>query len=284
LGWATHRGPSGPDRPRAAARAAALVFFMVLTMLLTPAAVGTAHSAMGEVDAKAAAVARELTDAMGGQAAWDTLPFLRFDFVVARDGKEVARFRHWWDRRRGRCRVEGPDEKGRVVTSLFNLSDRSGKSFTDGIADTDSANIANIIRMGYERWVGDTRWLVLPFALRDPGARLKYSGRKRGEGGVEWDVLEFAPRLEPGAKPAARDRYWLYVNRKSHLLDRWEFVLQDSKDPPQGSTWEEWTRVGPLKLSTLRRLQGRSVSVRFENLAVPENLDESVFTYARPKE
>jgi hypothetical protein len=261
-----------------AAWSAALVFFCAALSVAERPTI----AAPAETDPKAAAVARALTDAMGGQAAWDTLPFLRFDFVVAHDGREVARFRHWWDRKQGRCRVEGPDDQGRIVTALFRLSDRRGKTFTDGIADTDSANIADIIRVGYERWVSDTRWLLIPFTLGDPGTRVKHSGVKRGMGGAEWDVLEVTS--DPAAGSGPKDSYWLYVNRKSHLLDRWEFVLQGANGPRQGSTWEEWIKVGPLRLSTLRRLGDPLALVRLENVSAPATLDESVFTYARPRE
>lgn len=226
-------------------------------------------------------MARSLADAMGGQATWDSLPYVRFDFVVARDGKEIARFNHWWDKSRGRCRVEGPDEKGRTVCAIVNLSDRKGKTFTDGLADTDSSNIANILQMGYERWVNDTYWLMMPFKLRDPGTHLKYASAKRGEADAEHDVLELT--FDPGVGLTPKDHYWLFVNRKSHLLDRWEYVLQDMKGPAQEATWEEWVRVGPVRLSTLHRFQGKNTILRFEKLATPATMDESVFTDARPK-
>ena len=211
---------------------------------------------MGAADPKAAAVARALADAMGGQAAWDSLPYLRFDFVVARDGKELERFSHWWDKSRGRWRVEGPDEKGRIVSAIVSLSDRKGKTFTAGLADTDSSNISNILQMGYERWVNDTYWLMMPFKLRDPGTHLKYAGVRRGEAGAEWDVLELT--FDAGVGLTPKDHYWLLVNRKTHLLDRWEYVLQDMKGPAQRATWEEWTRVGPVRLSTLHHFQGKT--------------------------
>ena len=255
---------------------------VLLALLAAGPPAAAAPASQGTADAKAVAIVRELTDAMGGQTAWDALPYLRFDFVVLRNGREVARFRHWWDKKLGRCRVEGPDEKGRVVTALFKLSDRSGKSFTDGIADTDSANIASILQMGYERWVNDTYWLMMPFKLRDPGTRLQYSGAKRGDGAVEWDVLELT--FDPGVGLTPKDHYWLYVNRKTHLIDRWEFVLQDQKGPRQGSTWEGWTRVGPVQLSTLRRIQGKSAVLRIDHALAPASMDESIFSDAHPKE
>jgi hypothetical protein len=40
---------------------------------------------------------------------------------------------------------------------------KKGKAFTDGIIDTDSTNIASIIENGYERWVNDTYWMIMPF-------------------------------------------------------------------------------------------------------------------------
>lgn len=237
--------------------------------------------APSQADAMSAAIVKDLTNAMGGQETWDKLPYFRFDFVVVRDGKEVARFQHWWDKRNGRCRVEGPDDQGRTVTAIFNLSDLKGKSFTEGIVDTDSSNIAAIIRNGYERWVNDTYWLIMPFKLRDPGTQLKYARADQTASGETCDVLELS--FGPGVGLTPKDRYWLFVNRKTHLIDRWEFVLQGQQPPPQGSAWEAWSGVGPLQLSLMRRFKGSQTMLRFENVATPATMDESVFTFARPK-
>src|SRR6266850_5621008 len=155
MGWATQTGPRGPRKRGAAALAVALAFCL-------PAYAATLPRAMGKADPKAAEVARSLDDALGGVSTWESVPYVRFDFVVVKEGKELARFRHWWDKRNGRDRVEGPDDKGRIVTAIVNLSDRKGKSFVNGIADRDSANV----RMGYERWVNDSYWLMMPFKLR----------------------------------------------------------------------------------------------------------------------
>lgn len=237
---------------------------------------------MGKADALSAAVVQQLTDAMGGQKTWDNLPYFRFDFVAVRDGKEIARFRHWWDKRLGRCRVEGPDDKGRIVTAIFSLKDRKGRSYTDGIIDSDSTNIANILKMGYERWVNDTYWVIMPFKLRDPGTILKHARTERTEDGVEYDVLELSFEAGVGLTPS--DRYWLYVNRKTHLIDKWEYVLTGQKPPPQPSSWEGWTTVGPIKISLARRFQGKAVMLRFENVSAPATMDETVFTYSRIRE
>lgn len=276
VGWATQQGPSGPRGRRAAAQAVALA---VLAALATFAA-APSHP-MGRADAKAAAVALSMDEAMGGQSTWESIPYIRFDFVVARDGKEVVRFRHWWDKRQGRCRVEGPDDKGRIVTAILRLSDHKGKSFIGGLADKDTANVASTLQMGYERWVNDTYWLMMPFKLRDPGTNLKYAGVKKGEGGVEWDQLELT--FDPGVGLTPKDHYWLYVNRKTHLLDKWDYLLQDMKPPAQTATWEAWTQVGPVRLSTVHRFQGKPTMLRFENVTAPAAMDESIFADARPR-
>lgn len=234
--------------------------------------------AMGMADAKAAAVATELTNAMGGQRTWDVLPYFRFDFVVVREGKEVARFRHWWDKRNMRCRVEGPDEKGRIVTAIFSLKDKKGKSFTDGIVDTDPKNTADIIENGYARWVNDTYWIIMPFKLRDPGAHLQYGGLRKGTTGQVYDVLKLS--FDPGIGLTPKDHYTLYINRKTHLIDRWQMMLQDQKPPPAAASWTGWTQVGPVKLATMHQMEGKPVQIRFDNVAAPPTMDESIFQNA----
>jgi hypothetical protein len=84
----------------------------------------------------------------------------------------------------------------------------------------------------------------------------------------------------PGVGLTSDDHYWLYVNRATHLIDRWEFVLTGQKPPPSGSTWEAWTNVGPVKLSLERRFHGKPVMLRFENVATPQKFDESVFSFS----
>lgn len=283
LGWATQLGPSGPRWRRAAASAVALAVWLASAVFLGKAGLGSSATlnATGHADQKAAAVAQSFAQAMGGVSAWEALPYIRFDFVVIREGKEVARFRHWWDKRSGRDRVEGPDDKGRVVTAIVNLSDRKGRSFTESIADADSATLANHVQTGYERWVNDSYWLMMPFKLRDPGTHLKYSGMKQGGKGVEWDILELT--FDPGVGLTPKDHYWLYVNRRTHLMDKWDFLLQDMKGPTQTATWEEWSPVGPVRLSTVHRFLGKPALLRFENVGAPASMDESIFADARLK-
>jgi hypothetical protein len=277
VGWATQTGPSGPLGRRAATSVVALALALAFA---APSPAATIPRPMGKADPKAAAIARSFDDAMGGLDKWEAVPYVRFDFVVVKEGKEVARFRHWWDKRRGMDRVEGPDDKGRVVGAIVNLSNRTGKSFTAGLVDKDSSDINAHVQNGYERWVNDSYWLMMPFKLRDPGTNLKYSGVKKGSKGEEWDVLELT--FDPGVGLTPKDHYWLYVNRKTHLMDKWEFLLQDMKPPAQVATWEGWEKFGPVRLSTAHRFDRKTTELRFENVALPATMDESIFADARP--
>jgi len=285
MGWATQKGPQGPRGRGAAARAVALALFFLFA--LTPVLVARAKTEpprpMGKADAKAATIAAQMDNAMGGMKAWESAPYVRFDFVVVKDGKEAVRFRHWWDKRRGMDRVEGPDDKGRIVAAIVNLQNRTGKSFTAGLPDRDSSEVAAQVQNGYERWVNDSYWLMMPFKLRDPGTNLKYGGMKKGPDGTRWDVLELTFDKGVGLTPG--DHYWLYVNPKTHLMDKWDFLLQsmNPKGPPASATWEDWTKVGPVRLSAMHHFQGKTASLRFENLALPPSMDESIFADARPK-
>ena len=287
MGWATQQGPRGPRGRGAAARAAAFALFLVIA--LTPSFVACAKNPppsqrpVGKADAQAAAIAARMDGAMGGMKAWDQVPYVRFDFTVYKDGKEAARFRHWWDKRRGIDRVEGPDEKGRMVAAIVDLNKRTGKSFTAGLPDRDSSEIAAQVQNGYERWVNDSYWLMMPFKTRDPGTNLKYGGTRKGPKGEDWDVLEIT--FDKGVGLTSGDHYWLYVNRKTHLMDKWDMLLEsmDPAKPPSSATWEDWTRFGPVRIATMHHFEGKPAYLRFENVALPPSMDESIFADARPK-
>jgi hypothetical protein len=254
---------------------AALAGFASLARAKTPPA------PMGKADEKAAAVAAELDNAMGGMPAWESVPYVRFDFVIVKEGKELARFRHWWDKRRGLDRVEGPNDKGQMAAAIVNLRNRTGKSFTAGLPDQDSTGIAAQVENGYERWVNDSYWLMMPFKLRDPGTNLKYDSLKKGPNGVEWDVLELT--FDKGVGLTSGDHYWLYVNRKTHLMDKWDYLLEKMTPPAATATWEGWSKFGSVRISTLHHFGAKPTMLQFQNVALPPAMDESIFTDARPR-
>ena len=284
-GWATRPGPVRPGRLRAAAQAAALALLLALAAGpwgAGPAAAAASHGARPShaapspagPDARADVIAKSLDDAMGGQAAWAVVPYIRFDFVAVKDGKELGRRAHWWDKAHSRDRVEWKDKDGRAVSAIVNLFDRTGTSATDGRMDADTL-LAEHVKDAYEMWVNDTYWLMMPFKLHDQGSHLTYVRTEHGAGGAH-DVLSLT--FDPVVGLTPKDHYWLFINQKTHLLDRWEYLLQDQKPPPSTATWENWQQAGPVRLSTLHHIGKRPVMLRMENLAAPATMSEALFT------
>lgn len=239
--------------------------------LAAPSAAAPAPGAAppAAIDAKSAPMVTALMDAMGGLDAWNRLPALRFDFVALRGGKELVRRRHWWDKAHGRCRVEWTDEKGRPVAAVVNLADRTGRSCTGGAADSDTL-LQKHVEDAYAIWVNDTYWFAMPLKLHDNGVKIAYD-RSEKRAGEEYDVLSLTFG-NVGLTP--KDHYWLFLNRKTHRIDRWQYVLQGQKPPPTAAAWGGWEKVGPVMLPMERRFETKAASLKFENVAAPPAFEE----------
>lgn len=186
-------------------------------------------------------VAERVLDAMGGQKAWDDTRFLHFTFAGRRG--------HWWDRYTGRHRVEGKTQEGQAYVVLENINTKEGTAYLDG-RKQEGEKAAELLKLAYGTWVNDTYWLLMPYKLRDPGVRLTLDGEETIDGET-YDKLALSfdhVGLTPG------DRYWAYVNRKTGLMDRWAFHLEDMKpeDPPSRWAWQGWQRYGGILLAPHR--------------------------------
>jgi hypothetical protein len=156
-----------------------------------------------------------------------------------------------------------------------NLADRKGKSCTGGVPDTGK-DLKRHVEDAYSLWVNDSYWLVMPFKMRDPGTHLRYARLARDAAAGDHDVLELW--FDPGVGLTSKDRYWVFVNRRTHLIDRWEYLLEGSEPPPVGATWEGWLPIGPLRLPMLRCFEEKLVNLRFENVAVGVHVEEALLT------
>lgn len=186
-------------------------------------------------------VAERVLDAMGGQKAWDDTRFLHFTFA--------GRRAHWWDRYTGRHRVEGKTKEGQAYVVLENINTRQGTAYLDGKRQ-EGEEAGKLLVLAYGTWVNDTYWLLMPYKLRDPGVHLALDGEETIDGAT-YDklALTFGPvGLTPG------DRYWAYVNRKTGLMDRWAFLLEDAKpgDAPSMWAWQGWQKYGGILLAPHR--------------------------------
>ncbi len=219
-------------------------------------------------------VGKALWNALGGDDGWKHARYLRFDWIVEREGKRVVMRSHYWDRFTGRYRVDGVDE-GKRYSIYFNVDTRLGQAWLDGKKVTDAVQNKKRVDDGYEAFINDSYWLLAPFKIFDPGVTLTATGDDKGPNGEACDVLKLT-FANVGLTP--QDIYWLYVDKKSHLVVEWKFVLGGDNKPPTAFAWSDWRKVGPIMLASLRKGLTKPSAIRFENLAVSTNVDEAALT------
>jgi len=260
------------SRPAAAAPAFPLpATVLVLTLSLALAPTLPAAAEQGTADERAAAVAARAMEALGGEEAWAKTRYLSFGFA--------GRRWHWWDRATGRHRVEGTDQEGARWVVLHDLDSREGEAWIGG-EKAAGEQAAELLENAYGAWVNDTYWLLVPYKLRDPGVTLAYD-REATLDGKTYDVLALSfahVGLTPG------DRYWVYIDRDTGLMDRWEYVLehQPPDAEPTAWRWEGWQRYGAIMLAPRRAQIGNDRVLDLSPIAVPDSLPDSVFTSPEP--
>jgi hypothetical protein len=228
-------------------------------------------------DARATAVGKAMIDAMGGTSAWDHARYFHFDFTVVRSGKKVASFSHSWDRWTGRYRVEGEDAHGVPWKAWFNVNTKEGDYWVNG-ARTEGEARAKGLEDAYGRFINDTYWLLAPWKVFDPGVHLEYVGEVKDDRGRSCDEIKLSFD-NVGLTP--KDVYWMDVDKSSHLMDEWKFVLNGGTDPPTLVEWNDWRKFGGLSLSVSKPILGKPAEIRFENLQVSETPDDAALAPPR---
>jgi len=226
-----------------------------------------------ERDAKADAVGKEFLAALGGEGAWDKARQLKFDFVVEREGKAVARFSHAWDRYTGDYRVSGNDKAGAPFVVLFNVNTKQGKALVNGVA-VEGEEKEKLLKMGYGRFINDTYWLLAPWKIFDPGVTLAYDGEKPCPGGGTCDVLKLSFD-NVGLTP--KDNYWLWITRDGRRMVQWQYVLNGAQEEPTTAVWKNWQKMGGMSLSTEKEIVGKNAVIRFENVSVSPTRDDALY-------
>jgi hypothetical protein len=225
-------------------------------------------------DSKAAALADAVMKAMGGTEAWDKTRFLKFEFAVERDGKPVISRLHTWDKHTGRYRLEGKTrEGGDPYVTLMNLNTKEGSAWLKG-AKLEGEEAKKALDGAYGAWVNDTYWLLSPYKMKDPGVILAYGGEEKKDGATYDKVVLTFDNV--GLTP--KDKYWLYVNRDTKLVDRWDYVLKGETAPPTSWAWKGWQKKGAIQLAPDRVNLAQNARIHFPVLEVPDSVPDSVFT------
>jgi hypothetical protein len=226
-----------------------------------------------ESDPKAIAIADQVMTALGGKEAWNDTHFLRFDFAVEQGGRTVMSRAHTWDKWTGRYRLDAKTKDGAPYTVLMNVNTKEGTAYMKG-AKVEGEQAKKLVDDTYAAWVNDTYWLLMPYKMRDPGVTLALAGEAK-EGGATYDKVHLTFQ-DVGLTP--KDQYWAYVNRDTHLMDKWEFVLQGQKPPAVPWAWKNWQRYGKVMLSNDKVSPKDGTRIFFPVLDAPASVPDAVFT------
>jgi hypothetical protein len=156
---------------------------------------------------------------------------------------------------------------------IQNLADKTGQVWLNG-QPVQGERAKELLENAYGAWINDTYWLLMPYKLKDPGVTLSYAGEEKGDGGT-WDKL-LLTFDSVGLTP--KDKYWVYVNRDSHLVDRWDYVLKGEKVPPTTWEWKKWDRHGKVMYSSERVNAKEGRKILLPVFDTPETVPDVVFT------
>ncbi|WP_157621288.1 hypothetical protein [Salisaeta longa] len=222
-----------------------------------------------------------------GAAGWNVVPYLRFSFGVGRGDTSQVVAQHLWNKETGAYRVEWDVAPESTLVALFDVDEVSNGLPTTGAVygngePVDSARADSLLRVAYQRFINDSYWLLAPLKVFDEGVQRTYVPDSSTS---EHAVIRLSfgdVGLTPG------DRYWLYVDRATGLLDRWAFHLQGMPDTAAARAFD-WTQTqpletskGPVLLSTRKEAAQGNMAIVFSDLSLPDSVGQSLFSAPAP--
>lgn len=206
-------------------------------------------------DPRAIEIAAKVMKALGGDERWNAVAGIRWSFGSSLNDSVRSVRRHAWDRRTGRHRVEGVTRTGASYVYVHTVGDTTtGRAWMNG-REIVGDSLQALLTRAEAMWINDSYWLLMPYKLRDPGVTLKWDG-EHAEGTEKYDRLALTftnVGLTPG------DRYWVFVNRSNHRVERWDMQLEGN--PPPANTWtvEGWQKHDGLAFATAHRQKAMNV-------------------------
>jgi hypothetical protein len=237
-------------------------------MMLTPCLLFTLSFASADPATELAASVKKTA---GGEEL-SKVAELRFKFVVYEKGEKKMLAEHRWDLVHSRDRVMWTDRKGTKRDGIVDLQTKKADGTVDGKKPEDAAQ-KELGEKTYARWVNDSYWLMLPLKVLDPGVRREMEPQ-RDVKGKKYDVLKLSFEnvgLTPG------DVYWLYVDPETKEIARWEMQLQGQKGPPEGTTFEDYRKIGPLKLALNHVTSDGNERIVLEDVQVLTKVEDGDF-------
>ena len=226
--------------------------FLPITLLLVaivlPAAARGIHAETAASDPRAVKIADEVMTALGGKERWERLPGLRWSFEFAVNDTVKSYRHHAWDMTHGMHRVEGKTRTGATFCFIHPVGGQDGAAWMAGTA-IEGDSLGKLMKRAQSLWTNDSYWFLMPYKLRDPGVTLGYVGEVT-QGDTTYDKISLSFD-HVGETPG--DHYWVYVNRKNHRIEKWDYLLQDQKPPGDTWTWEGWEEHDGLWFPTMHR-------------------------------
>lgn len=186
-------------------------------------------------DLLATLLADKSMQAMGGRQAWDNTRYIKWNFFGRRN--------HTWDKWTGNVKIEEPEAK--LLISM-NIHTKEGMAMRAG-QEVGDDSLAYYLNRGYELWVNDSYWLVMPFKLKDSGVTLKYLREDTTMTGSSADVLGLSFN-NVGVTP--QNLYEVWVDTDSKLVKQWAFYPDSSAIEPAFITpWRDYKKYGEILLS-----------------------------------
>ena len=227
---------------------------------------------IGVIDTAAARVHSQMLRAMGGESAWKKARYFEFDFVVMRDGREVSRWRHHWDRWRGDYRMSGVRARD-TIDAWFNINDpKAGRATVNGVEPT-AARRDSLLTFAYARHINDSYWLIMPYKWLDQGVTLTYQGAQTDSAGKQWEVVKLT-FTEVGLTP--QNQYFAFVNPQTWLMERWYHFPREGAQPARFD-WKNWQKFGPIMLATDKPSLDNNSVIRFDNVRVLTSVPKGAF-------
>ena len=225
-------------------------------------------------DTAVARVHQRMLTAMGGADAWNRARYFEFDFVVVRDGREVSRRSHRWDRHRGDYRIRAVNGRDTVV-AVFNVNNAKAGAVTVNGQDIEGLREDSLLNQAYARFINDSYWLIMPYKWLDQGVTLTSQGRQKDDQGREWDVVKLT-FANVGLTP--QNEYLAFINLQTGLMERWYHFPRAGAQPLMFN-WNNWQRFGPIMLATEKPSLDGTTIIRFENVRVEAAVPQRAFYF-----
>jgi len=253
---------------------AVVSLLVAAVVLLGPARpAGAEELAAGLSDPRAVQLADAVLASMGGKDAWESTRYLRFDMISEKDGAQSLLTDEYWDKYTGRHRLEAKTDDGTPYVVLQNVNTGEGAVYIAG-RRAAAEQEKTLLQKALSSWKSSIYWLFMPYKMHDPGVKLTWDGEEK-VGNVMYDKVLVSFVSTP-------DKFWAYINRDTHLMDRWSFLLGGRSGEPVQYLWNGWRPYGKILLAPERVSADGSRKLLFPHLAVFPELPDSVFSSPDP--